>query len=78
MGQGKDVTQEGPYGIWTHDLCDTDAALYLYVLPIRAWISTLYPYALPVRSTRTLHPGLISTNSLVVFITAKIDSIFVF
>ena len=18
----------GPYGIWTHDLCDTDAALY--------------------------------------------------
>ena len=35
-------------------------------------------YALSVRSTRTLHPGLISTNSLVVFITARIDSIFVF
>ena len=70
MGHGKDVTQEGPYGIWTHDLCDTDAALYPYVLPIRAWIfsrtglnfyalsvrsiRTLYPYALPVRSTRAL------------------------
>ena len=81
MGQGKDVTQEGPYGIWTHDLCDTDAALYPYVLPIRAWIFSrtgLNFYALSVRSTRTLHPGLISTNSLVVFITARIDSIFVF
>ena len=81
MGQGKDVTQEGPYGIWTHDLCDTDAAIYLYVLPIRAWIFSrtgLNFYALSVRSTRTLHPDLISTNSLVVFITARIDSIFVF
>ena len=47
-------------------------------LAVRAWISTLYPYALSVRSTRTLHSGLISTNSLVVFITARIDSIFVF
>ena len=81
MGQGKDVTQEGPYGIWTHDLCDTDAALYPYVLPIRAWIFSrtgLNFYALSVRSTRTLHSGLISTNSLEVFITARIDSIFVF
>ena len=60
MGQGKDVTQEGPYGIWTHDpmQCST-RTFYPYgpeFLAIRAWISTLYPYALPVRSTRTLYP----------------------
>ena len=22
------VKHSGPYGIWTHDLCDTDVALY--------------------------------------------------
>ena len=61
--------------------------LYPHALSVRS-IRTLYPYALPVRTTRTLYSyalparglifsGFISTNSSVVFITARIDSIFV-
>ena len=28
MRCGEETIIFGPYGIWTHDLCDTDAALY--------------------------------------------------